>query len=477
MYIDINKLECHVTPEGKGFLAYIDLGKDENGKRIRPKVRGRSEDEAVKKLEQKLRDMGYVQPKADAPKLDVIINQFTLVPDFVREYRVNYLMSKVESGDIKSRTVENYIYALKPFEQFFQQAMVGDITTFTLNQFFRAKGIEKNGRGNYVYSQTTLNRIELVARMMLKRAVKKGWVGSDPFDSEDYRSPKSNKETEPVEGLSPEELKGLLAMIENSPAIYAPIMLMLNTGMRTQEVLALKWGHIDFENNLIHIEQAVTSNVLFDENGNIKSHQSVVSDTKTADSKRRIGLTPDAKEILLNWKELAPTISKAKLGADDFLFVNARGTHYSYYSFRDKVNDYLAGQDSGMDKMRLHRFRHTVGTLLAAEGRETIQIMRQLGINQEKTLLRYIDKKGNKKIIDGNTNAISQGLAEIIETHTGNSGAENAIRQTVLQETLKPLDSSTMAVINGLLGVVQELEKENVALKMAQNREKGVIGE
>lgn len=123
MYIDINKLECHVTPEGKGFLAYIDLGKDENGKRIRPKVRGRSEDEAVKKLEQKLRDMGYVQPKADTPKLDVIINQFTLVPDFVREYRVNYLMSKVESGDIKSRTVENYIYALRPFEQFFQQAM------------------------------------------------------------------------------------------------------------------------------------------------------------------------------------------------------------------------------------------------------------------------------------------------------------------------------------------------------------------
>lgn len=29
MYIDMSKLECHVNPEGKGFLAYVDLGKDE----------------------------------------------------------------------------------------------------------------------------------------------------------------------------------------------------------------------------------------------------------------------------------------------------------------------------------------------------------------------------------------------------------------------------------------------------------------
>ena len=70
----------------------------------------------------------------------------------------------------------------------------------------------------------------------------------------------------------------------------------------------------------------------------------------------------------------------------------------------------LIRQDGSIDKMRLHRFRHTVGTLLAAEGREIIQIMRQLGITQEKTLQRYIDKKGNQKIIAGNVDAISKGL-------------------------------------------------------------------
>lgn len=470
MYINIKKLECHVIPEGKGVLAYIDLGKDENGKRVRPKVRGRSEDEVIFKLERKLLEMGYVQPKANAPKLDILINQFTSIPDFVREYKVNFLMSQVEGGDIKPRTAENYVYAVKPFEQYFQQAFVGDIDPYILNQFFTAKAIEKDGKGEYLYTQATLNRIELVVHKMFKRAVKKGWIALDPFDSETYRPPKSNKATEPVEGLSPEELRELLEVLKNSPVIYTPIMLMLNTGMRTQETLALKWGNIDFENNVIQIEQAVTRDVVFDENGNIKGHQSIVSDTKTAGSKRMIGLTADAKEILLAWRALAP---KDKLGVEDFVFLNAKGTHYSYYAFRDKVNSYLARQNGWLDKMRLHRFRHTVGTLLAAEGRETIQIMRQLGINQEKTLLRYIDKKGNKKIIDGNKNAISQGLSEIIcETGKKDSGIETPALQSLLDGALSRYDSGTMSAITGLLEIVQDLKEENLALKMAQNERK-----
>ena len=162
MYIDLNSLECNIIPEKGKFLAYVELGKDKNGKRIRPKVRGRTEDEALMKLRKKLQEMGYAEKEPDAPKLDMIVNQFTPVPDFVREYRVNFIMeqvklyeeygqyvkgssSKNERMGFTSRTAENYLYSLKPFEDYFYNNTLGEIDTSAICS-------------NPNVSETTINR-------------------------------------------------------------------------------------------------------------------------------------------------------------------------------------------------------------------------------------------------------------------------------------------------------------------------------
>lgn len=442
MYIDMKNLNCNVNPEGKGFLAYVDLGKDENGKRIRAKARGRSEDEAVAKLEKKIRDMGYVPEEEEVPKLDMVINQFTPVPDFVKEFRVNGVIEVVK----KSRSAENYVYMLNHFEKYFRLVTVGDITVKALNQFFRAE--EKK------YAQSTLHKVEWIVRKMFKRAVDNKWITYNPFEAAGYKAPESKKVAVDIEGLEPEELAEFLGIIRAYPIIYNPIMLMLNTGMRTQEVIGLKWGDIDFENNRLFICRAVTMEVEFDEDGKIKSRKSVISGTKTKGSRREIGLTPKAKEILLNWREEAPKISKTRLGEDDFIFGYERKPNFTYCSFRDRVNDYLARQAGSIDKMRLHRFRHTVGTLLAAEGREILQIMRQLGITQEKTLQRYIDKKGNQKIIAGNVDAISKGLFDMLN-QSGQVSVDSDAIQTILNAAGKMDNTSVKAFIMALAGVIQ----------------------
>ena len=103
--------------------------------------------------------------------------------------------------------------------------------------------------------------------------------------------------------------------------------------------------------------------------------------------------------------------------------------------------------------MRLHRFRHTVGTLLAAEGRVNIQIMRQLGITQEKTLQRYIDKKGNQKIIAGNVDAISKGLSDMLyQTRTVH--VNNEAVQTILKIAEGLSDNNAKAFIMALTGAL-----------------------
>ena len=445
MYIDKSKLECNVIPEGKKFLAYVGIGKGADRKRI--KARGVTEDEAIRNLEKKLVDLGFVQQTEEAPKLDMVINQFTSIPDFVREYRVNGIVEDVQKGEIKSRSAENYVYMLAHFEKYFQFVTVGDITVNALNQFFRAEE-EK-------YAQSTLHKVEWIVRRVFNRAVENKWITYNPFNVAGYRAPKSKKTTEKIEGLTPEELAELIGIIKPYPIIYNPIMVMLNTGMRTQEVIGLKWGDIDFQNNRLYVRQAVTMAVEFDEDGKIKSRKSVVGDTKTEGSNREIGLTPEAKEILLNWRAEAPKISMTKLGDNDFVFGYEKKASFTYCAFRDRVNDYLIRQAGSIDKMRLHRFRHTVGTLLAAEGRGNIQIMRQLGITQEKTLQRYIDKKGNQKIITGNVDAISKGLPDMVNRADKKVNDDSATMKLILQAAENLTDSTSKALIMALAGVIR----------------------
>lgn len=439
MYFDKSKMECSVIPEGKKFLAYVGIGKGADRKRI--KARGVTEDEAVRNLEKKLADLGFVQQAEEAPKLNMVINQFTSIPDFVREYRVNGIVEDTEKGRIKSRTAENYVYMLEHFERYFRYALVGDITVNALNQFFRAEE-EK-------YAQTTLHKVEWVVHRAFSRAKEKKWISFNPFETVGYQAPKAKKETEEIEGLAPEELKELVGIIKSYPIIYNPIMLMLNTGMRTQEVIGLKWGDLDFQKDRLFVRQAVTTAVEFDEAGKIKGHKSIIDSPKTKGSKREIGLTPVAKEILLTWREEAPKVSKTKLGNDDFVFGHEKGDRFTYYSFRDKVNGYLSRQVGSIDKMRLHRFRHTVGTMLAGEGREVLQIMRQLGITQEKTLQRYIDKKGHNKIIAGNTDAISNGLSDMLR-QSEKMASDKVAMQTILKAAEGLSDSNAKAYIMAL---------------------------
>lgn len=80
--------------------------------------------------------------------------------------------------------------------------------------------------------------------------------------------------------------------------------------------------------------------------------------------------------------------------------------------------------------------------------------MRQLGITQEKTLQRYIDKKGNQKIIAGNVDAISKGLFDML-----NQSEEISVDSVAIQTILKAAkgldDNNAKAFIMALAGMVR----------------------
>ena len=91
-----------------------------------------------------------------------------------------------------------------------------------------------------------------------KRAVERDYIMKNPITFEEARKPKSSKKSTKVEALTIDEEKKLIQALSNETTIYKPlILLMLFTGMRIGEVLALKWNCIKDDSINIKLTQEI----------------------------------------------------------------------------------------------------------------------------------------------------------------------------------------------------------------------------
>lgn len=153
------------------------------------------------------------------------------------------------------------------------------------------------------------------------------------------------------------------------------ISLAFLTGLRRQELLALRWSDIDFDNGVFTIRRAIS----YDYDGNV-----IVKSTKTG-KPRTIALGPDGLELLRNHRDV--TRRRAEqfnvLHLDQFLFVS------------NPLDDVPMRPDSITKKVRvlrkrlgitgkvtLHSFRHYQGTMLVAN---------QIGVSNVASRLGHAD--------------------------------------------------------------------------------------
>jgi integrase len=87
--------------------------------------------------------------------------------------------------------------------------------------------------------------------------------------------------------LTPDQMRSLLVAAEGSR--YAPLFaLLVNSGLRRGEALALNWSDIDFDAKLLRVRGTLAR----------VDGELVVTETKTAKSRRVIPLSPTAEKVL-----------------------------------------------------------------------------------------------------------------------------------------------------------------------------------
>jgi integrase len=168
-----------------------------------------------------------------------------------------------------------------------------------------------------------------------------------------------------------EYLESLEPSIENQlhNALYR---LLLATGLRIGEALALNWSDIDFSEKLVNVTKTTLQS------------REVQDSPKTKGSNRIISLDNATLQILANWRKYQNNHNKV-IGLSDSVVFSYDGQRLIYESERFRLSSHL--KSARLPNIGLHGFRHTHASLLMNNDVNPKEIQERLGHSKITTTL------------------------------------------------------------------------------------------
>lgn len=344
-----------ITKRGDAFRIKVSLGYDENKKQIVKSTTFAPPKGTTPKKAQKLAEeyafeferhcKGYTQ-----------LNENMRFSELVDWYFENYAPVELKEG-----TVYNYKSAynnhIKPV---LGNVRVKDINTPRLTQFVQSLKLQPE----------TVRKIYVVVQSIFHRGVEQGFIRDTPCRNVILPKNRSKKK-KPV--LDEEQTRRFMKLIEEKkcdPDIKRIIKVLLYTGMRCGECLALSWDDINFEEMTISIEHN-----LADVGG-----KHWLTTPKTESSIRTIGMSQTLADIFREQKKYQEQLIEA-LGNDfshpEMVFTSANGNYRDRSSLGTSLKRFLRGTE--FDFLTLHSLRHCNATLLLNSGVDLKVVSDHLG--------------------------------------------------------------------------------------------------
>lgn len=148
------------------------------------------------------------------------------------------------------------------------------------------------------------------------------------------------------------------------------LLLMLNTGLRIGEAIALEWGDINFSTGIIKINKSMQYNVKVDGQ---EKRKSFIKSPKTKKSNRIIPINDEIKFIL---NEIQNMNSWSKIESD-IVCCSETGGYALPRSIQRSLSIIIDGSE--LPYMWVHLLRHTFGSELIRRGVEISIVSRLMG--------------------------------------------------------------------------------------------------
>jgi len=279
-----------------------------------------------------------------------------LKTDCFRNFSENWLSTVVEPN-VKPRTFRSYRDILK----LHLNPVFGDHYLQQINQEgiqkFLAQCIKENK-----LAPRTANYFIMLLKMILRYAMRIGYLRINPAE---YIKKLKEEKMEP-EFLRPDEFQKLL---KHSYEPYKTLFAVaIATGVRQGELLALRWGDIDWHNNTIHVKRTL----YWKENRSMEKEPWIFGPPKTPKSVRVIDMTPKLREILQIHR------IKTYVNPHDLIFCTRNGAPMDAKSMVSQTfNPALDRAD--LRRVPFHALRHTNVSVRIANNEHIKYIQLQLG--------------------------------------------------------------------------------------------------
>lgn len=291
----------------------------------------------------------YRSPRTEGElKMDDKVTVMEFVKIWLETFKKNSVKTaSFERLETSKKTLANYEIASKK---------IGELSFFDIQKYVNQ--LVDDG-----YSISNIKKQLRIVSSPMKLAAAMRIIPADP--SIGVKLPnetKVKKQTKEIVAYTNEEQERLLKRVTVSPINpgYLGILLMIETGLRSGELLALKWKDVELERSRIHVHATILNPM-----SNVKA--TYQDSPKTKSSNRIIPLTPKAKAVLKRLLEDRKT---------EWVF-ESREKRYSYKQLMYQTKKLCA--EAGVPYYGEHAFRHTFATNCYYKGIDVKILSRLMG--------------------------------------------------------------------------------------------------
>ncbi len=402
-----------VQKKGEKYYITVSNGFDRNGKRIRYKTIYTPDPDLTPAKQKKALERFIIEFE------DKIENGTSMDGDKLtfREFAEIWLHDVIKKN-IEEATYVNYErYLNTKINPYIGEIKLSKIRPHTIVKLYDsliAEGYIRNGK-RCEYQYITLKRVQDVLNGIFKTAVQWEIMARNPCDV--VKTPKVGKGKEKIKYLDERQIRLFLGALDQEykavfrahdriddtgkqyhvdsytmtyklPLQYIVFFYVaLFGGLRRGENIALTWEDIDFESNTISINKATGKGV----------HGQYMKETKTKNSVRTINVPSEVMRLLKKLK-LEQNKQRLVMGEEwvETLDENGKPYHFIYTQadgrqmyidtpsqrFTKLIKDYnktVENEEDKLPQISLHGLRHTMATLLIADGTEISTVSGRLG--------------------------------------------------------------------------------------------------